>query len=78
MTYKKYPQNLLSSNTINLAIIGDENALSELFKHYSSLIRKHCTKKYYDINGNSYLYFDEDKEQKLKEHIVTAVKHYRF
>ncbi len=74
----EYTQNLLNQNTIDLAIIGDENALSEIFKHYSSLIRKHCTKKCYDINGNSYLYFDEDKEQKLKEHIAAAVRNYRF
>lgn len=74
----KYTQNLLNQNIIDLAVIGDENALSEVFKHYGNLIRKYCTRKYCDNNGNSYLYFDEDKEQKLKIHLANAIKNYRF
>ena len=74
----EYTQNLLNQNTIDLAVTGDENALSEVFKHYGSLIRKHCIRKYCDNNGNSYLYFDEDKEQKLKIHLASAIKNYRF
>ncbi len=74
----EYTQNLLNQNTIDLAVTGDENALSEVFSHYRNLIKKCCTKKYYDNNGNLYLYFDEDKEQKLKIHLANAIKNYRF
>ena len=74
----EYIQSLITPNMIDLIVTGDEKALSEVFKHYGSLIRKNCTRKYCDNNGNSYLYFDEDKEQKLKIHLASAIKNYRF
>lgn len=74
----EYTQELLSKKTIYLAITGDENALLKIYSHYKNLIKKSCRKKYYDSNGNIHYYYDEDKEQKIKEHIANAIKRYEF
>ena len=74
----EYKQNLIPPEIIDLIMMEDEKALSEFFKHYENTIKTYCKKIYYDSNGNRHFYLNEDKEQKLKEHLVTAVKRYRF
>jgi len=74
----EFIKKLLKPNIIDLALSGDENALSEIFKHYQSLILENCKKKYYDNNGIIHYYYDEDKEQKIKEHLTDAIKRYEF
>lgn len=74
----EYVQNLILPEIIDLIVMEDEKALSELFKHYENTIKANCKKIYYDSKGNRHFYLNEDKEQKLKEHLITAVKHYRF
>jgi len=74
----EYVQNLIRPNVINSIIAGDENALLEFFEHYGNIIRAQCKKKFFDSDGVSHIYLDDDKEQKLREHLANAVKRYKF
>ena len=68
---------MLTSEIIRKAVYNDEIALSEILLHYSGCIKKECCYYKYDKYGNPYTYFDEEKEARLYEKIVCAIKKFK-
>lgn len=67
----------IKPGVIDLIVIGDEDALEDMFNHYDKFIKNLCTKYLYN-NGVVYKHFDEDKEQSLKILLVNAIKKFKY
>ena len=68
----------IKEEEIRNIVNGDEKATMLLLEIYDNYIKHFCRKTFYDINGNSHTYIDEDMSQFIKMNIIKYVKNFKI
>lgn len=68
---------MLTPDLIHKILCYEDLALEMFFEYYSDAIKKECYHFRLNKDGIPYTYFDKEKEAKLKEKIVVALKYFR-
>lgn len=73
MRRKSSEWNLIEFPVIEAAVGGNTEALDGVLKHYKAYISFLSIRWFYDENGNSRCYVDEEKRRMLEIKLVTAI-----
>jgi len=75
-TSKKQRRQPLPYDVIVQASEGNNEALDTVLKHFDGYINTLATKRLYDEHGNTYLYVDQYRRQRLINKLISKILGY--